>query len=601
MTRRTFPVSLRSMIDRTGASRSSRLLADLLLPVLVLPVYVRHLAVTGLADLVLFEAADSAGDMLQVRKGLETGWFVTGHHSDVGVNHPGPFALWLKAGVSFAHGIGLGGSVYALAMAFFLGVRLATLSLVAWVFSHVAKSRIVGWAGALGVALALTREGTITGLDLQGATIHFLAPWAVLLMFSGALMLLRSGASLLPLTLGAGACAHLHTPVFPLGVLGLLVSAVMLLRREALGRRERVVALSLWAVFVVPLVTRVFLEPGFPFNYVAAARQRTEIAASNTGRTPLEGLATVLDFPQPVLVLLLLTPVVLGAVLWRRSRAATIVLLAGPMWAAVVLGVSPRQERVATELVWIAGVVLFSAAFIGAAAALLLLRSVVTLTDTGNRARRVTGNVATITVGSLALLACVTTLGGVLPTRISTSGGGDGRHVPVMVDAATRWTEGRKFALVLGEPGWFSTSSGVLLALERSGEEFCVAANVAQTSDVATFVPPSRLCPRSGAPLPAVMVTWDADRGLRDLPPGSALTVIGQDGNASATTAHPDELVCMSGGTCFSVVPAGATELARTREPDEGAYGMVTALRMLAFSCSPHEFLPCAELGTPAR
>jgi hypothetical protein len=256
---------------------------------------------------------------------------------------------------------------------------------------------------------------------------------------------------------------------------------------------------------------------------------------------------------------------------------------------------------VATELVWIAGILLFSAAFIGAAAALLLLRAASRLSNTGNRVLRGVSTVSVFGVGSLVLLACVSALSGVLPTRISASGGGDGRHVPVMVDAMTRWTEGKKFALVFGEPGWFSTSSGVLLAFERSGVKFCVAANRDQTPGLPTFVPRSRLCPRSGPPLPAVMVTWDASRGLRDLPPGSTLIAVGPDGSASPVTTGPDELVCMPSGSCFSTVPADASELIVTREPDEGAYGVVVALRLLAFSCSPHEFLPCAELGTLAR
>jgi len=593
-------------LRRSGSASTLRRLADLLLPAVLLAVYAWHLSRGGLPGRVLHEAADSAGDALQVERALGRGWFVTGHHSDVGVHHPGPFALWVKALVDLLHRVGVGGSTYALAMSVFLGLRLVALALLARAFALVASSRLVGWSAALGVVAVLSREGRLTGLDLQGSTIHYLSPWAVVVLLAGALVLASGRGSPCLLVLGAGVTAHVHTPSFPLGVAGLLLAAVVIARPpSSLALRPRVLAGALWAVFVVPLLVRVVLEPGFPFNYLAAARRRQDIAASAAGRSSLDGLSGVLDLPRPLLVSCVALPLLLALPVWRRSRAASGVLAAASLWAFVVLAVSPPQERVATELVWVAGVVLFAAAVLAAASAALVLAACRRAARTSSPVRlaRAGAPVAAF-AGALLLVVLAVSLSSVLPSRLSTSGGADGRHVPVMADAIGEWSAGRRFALVFADPNWFSTSSGVLLELGRRGADFCVAAGEVLEERLETFLDPSRLCDRDGPPTPAVMVSWDAARGLADLPPGSSLVAMSPDGSTPRALLEPDDLVCSrmgAGGVCFARMPEGFLELVRTREPDEGAYGMVDALRLSAFTCSPHPFLACAELDRPAR
>lgn len=574
-----------------------RVVAEALLPGCLLAVYVWYLTRTGITGRVLYEAADSAGDMLQVSRALERRWYLTGHHSDVGVHHPGPFGLWFKTVASTLHRAGFGGSVYAVAMSVFLGLRLAALALASAAFARLTGSRLAGWCAALGLAVVLAYEGDVTGLDLNGSGIHFLSPWAVLLLLTGALLLVtgRGGPNLL--LLGSGVAAHVHTPSFPLGVTGLVFAAAALCAKSV-PRRARRSGFALLAVFSVPLLVRMFAEPGFPFSYVAAASRRRDLASSPTGRTALEGLVGIVDVPRVVLLCALAFPCVLAAFTWRRNRPASLALAAGTFWSVVVVTVSPSQDRVATELVWIAGVVLFFFAVVGAGVVLLAGRLLDRLLPDEGAWRPVRIGLAAV-VASLLLVAVLGVTNAALPPELSTGGGADGRHVPVLVDAMLEEAGGRPFALVLAEPNWFSTSSGVLLELERRGERFCVAANGAYEQALATFLSENRRCNPDGTSLPTFAVTWDAEAGPW-FPGGT------RPGDAGTAALPPDatDRLCWSGPSgaeCPARLPDGSSFVAAVYDPGPGAYGIVHPLRLLLFRCTPHRDLGCGEFAEPSR
>jgi hypothetical protein len=565
------------------------------LPLLLTGLYAWHLARTGLPANVIYEAGDSAGDMLQVRRATEQGWFTTGHHSDVGVHHPGPFGLWVKALTDVLHRAGVGGSTYALTMSLFLGLRLSCIAIAAAAIGRIASSRIIGWAAALGVALMLGFEVSVIGLDLQGATIHFLSPWSVLLTLTGAALAAAKRGTPHLLILGAGVTAHVHAPSFPLGAGGLVLGGLALLAAGT-SPRTRVTGYALWAVFVVPLCARVVLEPGFPFNYLAAVGRRRDIATSNTGRTALEGLGGILDLPTVVLLAGVLLPAVLGAYLWRHGRTPALTLIAASAWAGIVLVVSPRQDRAANELIWIAGMLMFSGAVTVAAVAKVLGA---TLTRSfGKLATPAARTIAAGVAGTLLLAVTATATARSLPEQLPRSGGSDGRHVPVFAGALTDDANGRPFALVLVDPNWFTTASGLLLELERRNVPFCVAANSAFNTALETFVSARMRCREQDTPLPSYIASWDAATALENMPTGSTLTR--GESSSPGPVDDPDRWICAqraTGGTCVLKLPEDVAEIAASNQPDTGAYGNNNPLRLLALPCTPHPDWACRELA----
>ena len=562
------------------------------LPAILFAIYVRHLTHTGLLGEVLYESGDSAGDMLQVERSLERGWFSTGHHSDVGVHHPGPFALWLKAAANMLYTFGIGGSVYATTMSLFLGIRIAFLAVIGWAFARASSSHIVGWSSVLGITLLLNYRGTVYGLDWQGSTIHFMSVWAVLLMLSGALLLAsgRGGAHLL--IIGAGITAHVHTPIFPLGVLSLFIVALAMLRSFS-SSRLKISMWGLWLIFVVPLVARVFLEPGWPLSYARAVSRRKQLAETLSGSSPLDSLSRVINLPAPLLIVLLALPALGALYVWRRGREAAFVLAASSLWAAIVLIVSPSQDRVATELVWITGLLLFSAAALLAALASVFVKIFHKIRGL-RRYWFVT--VLNILVSAALLAAISVSITGVLPTSISDSGGGDGQHVPIFADtiAAT----GEPFVLVLTDPFWFTTSSGVLLELNRRGLEFCIVTLTTIRRDLDTFQAPEKFCQPNTKRMPAFMITWDASEGLKEMPEKSRL-----DFDIESFTdkpQDPDRWICSQrpfGGVCLTRLPEDAREILVSSASIDRAYGNVLDLRLLSFACTPTLSTGCVELG----
>ena len=452
---------------------------------------------TGLPSVVVYEGADAAGDMLQVQRALSRGWFLTGHHTDVGAAHPGPFALWVKALVDWVCRRGVGSSTYALTMLAFVAVRALIVTAAAWAVGLATRSRIAGLL--FGVGVLTTGNGIVT--DNVGATIHHLTSWTLMLLLASAIAHARAGRRVLPLlTLAAGMAAHLHTPLFALGVISLLV-VLMLLWQQ---RRERTpvfyVSSGLWLLFVTPLVVRAIVQPGFPYSYVAAARNRTDEARDINGRSALDTISSNLHIPVTAIVGMLLACLVLGVGLLLRRRISGIVVVTTALYAGLVIAVSPPQSRVATELTWILGLGMFWRGMLYTAPVVigaLLWNQVRSRRDDIHELVRSRSAL----VSGAMLLASFAVLGGLYPTALqqafalplSTSGGTSGAYAPALVDAMLEASDTQPLLLILGNR-WFELGAAPLLELERRDAAYCVVVPTPFLESLDLFLPPERLC-----------------------------------------------------------------------------------------------------------
>lgn len=566
-------------------------ITELLLPGCLLLVYVWYLMRTGLPGKVLHEAGDSAGDMLQVSRALERRWYTTGHHSDVGVHHPGPFGLWLKTVASALYDAGIGGSVYAMVMSMFLGLRLTAVAITGYLFTRITGSKLSGWAAALGAATAVgMMEGYFSKLDMNGSAIHFLSPWAVLILLAGALAFAcgRCGPNFL--IASSGIAAHLHTPSFPLGITALLLGAGALIIRRG-DRRPRRSGIALMVIFAVPFGVRVFAEPGFPLNYIEAARYRREIAGTANGSTGLDKLVAYSGLPLWALSAALLLPVLLAVPFLRRNPFASLALIAGTFWAAVTVMASPAQEIVGTELVWISGVIIFAWSAAGAGIVTLATR-LLEKVPAGGRLQGVARGVSGWVIGAALLTLTVLTVNGILPENLSTGGGVDGQHVSAMADFVVERSGGEPFAFILTEPTWLSSSSGVLLELERRNEIFCVITNLPR-SVMGTFVDEGAYC-EEGVTLPAFVVTWDTGGGEWFVNSDQVFA-------GDSTTPPPVEaaLLCWrgaNGAVCPTLISGEVETIMIHKQDPSTAYGNVHPLRLLFFSCTVDDRSMCRQL-----
>lgn len=453
---------------------------------------------TGLPSVVVYEGADAAGDMLQVQRALSRGWFFTGHHTDVGAAHPGPFALWLKALVDWVHQRGVGSSTYALTMLAFVAVRALILSAAAWAVGLATRSRIAGLL--FGVGVLSTGNGVV--FDNVGATIHHLTSWVMVLLLAGAVAHARVGRRALPLmSLASGMAAHLHTPLFALGVLSLLVVLTLLWQQ----RRERTpdfyVSSGLWLLFVTPLVVRAILQPGFPYSYLAAGRNRTDEARDINGRSALDTISAHLHVPVAIVIGMLLACLALGVGMLLHRRLSGLIVVATALYAGLVIAVSPPQSRVATELAWILGLgmfwrgVLYAAPVAIGVTLCILIRSRRAGERALMRSHPALGR-------AVLLLASFAVLGSLYPAALqqafalplSESGGTSGAHVPVLVDAILEASDGQPLMLILGNR-WFELGAAPLLELERRDAAYCVVVPTPFLESLDLFLPPERLCP----------------------------------------------------------------------------------------------------------
>jgi len=458
---------------------------------------------TGLPDLLLHEAGDSAGDALQVRRGLEDRWFPVGVHTDTGHPHPGPAGLWVKALATLAHRAGLGGSEYATILLTFSVLRVVFLVAAMRAVAVSFNSRLAGVALGLGALLWMPVEQSMR-LDPGGAALHFFLPFPVLLLFAE---LVRCGATkrVTPtLALAAGVVAHLHTPTLTVGLSALALVGYYQWKERAERDRRWWWTSAVWCLFVLPLVARIVTDPGFPFFYYESVGNRREgIAASGAPVRPR--FATLTDFigtPAALTVSLLCVASALVIALFVRRRAwpALVTFTGITLYSAALLVVSPPQQQLATELIWFGGYALFARGaivvtllLVGRAAWGQLGRALAKNSVAHGRAIPTVTAIAGFFLGGILLGGAT---GELYDRPVSTSGGEEGTYIPAMLHAVTEQADGREIVLRLGTD-WISTSAGLLLALERTGTPYCVDAEPwlrARDRDFEDFLTPDRLC-----------------------------------------------------------------------------------------------------------
>lgn len=501
-------------VDRAGSRFATALCSNwfwwCLAGITTLTVTWAALARSGVLLLTTHEAGDVAGDALQVSKALSERWFVTGHHTDVNVSHPGPFGLWLKAAGEWLHSRGVGSSPFAVTTAALSICRVVILVLAGWLVGAALRSRAAGALFTLTAALVFTSfRFSLPNTPL----LHFFSPYPVLLLLSAGLAWSRSVPwSGLWLALAAGMVSHVHTPSMPLGVLGLFAVGVCAVRKHRSRQWRAAGAVGL--LFAVPLIARVMLEPGFPFNYVSASAGR--IAQRKADTQPYErfqflGEQVASDGKLVFWVLAIAAVLCAGGTLRSRWRRSATTLLVPMLYAVAVSAASYPHQSFASELLWIPGLWVFLVAGLVAALIALILRAADPL------------------LGTLAGVAC-------LPTAAVASIGLLGTPLMVWFDdgfvspaadvvSAAQGTSSTPVALIVDPQSWVTVGTGVALELQRRGVPFCLSPARSYEGfalTLRTFVTSDHICQLG----PAYQVLRLSDSGPGELlwydpPPGT--------------------------------------------------------------------------------
>ena len=430
----------------------------------------------------LFEAGDSAGDALQVRRGLSSGWFATGHHTDTGVAHPGPFVLWLKA--------------VAELLAPHLGVTTLWLSVV--IFSAVKATAVT----AAGAAVARTLDRNASGFtfvvvvfsggwlgmtDPVGVGMQTIGIWLVIAAAASATAALRGSTGFLPVgMIAVGAAMHAHTTIFPGAALVFAILTWSMIKRWRSRRPTWWLALGAWSLFTIPLLVRMIIEPGWPLNYREAVKSRVESTTdAEVTRAPFELLGQRMDLPPDRAFIALVAMVAVAAIVtvaFKRWRTAMIPLLIFGIWSVVVALVSPQNQRDATELWWITGWWAFCVGLVGAALVALIIHFLPGFVSA----------LAAGLAGGMMLAAAVP----VFAAPISGTVGVDGSYVSTLADTVVERAGGRPVAVVI-DRGWLSVEMGLVLELDRRGTNFCVLAPEGRIPDqeLNQFIPTEMHCP----------------------------------------------------------------------------------------------------------
>lgn len=429
--------------------------------------------------LVVPEVGDLAGDALQSRLMLSGRSFLTGHHSDVGVSHPGPAGLLVKAVAEFAGSYGLFASVYGASL--FLLLLLKAL-LLTWSYRVVREGSGSSAAAAafLLVVLALSADAST---DAFSVWLHFLAVWGVPSVVASVVWLSRAPAAASALlSFSAGLVAHLHASALPvMGPLVLLGMVMAYRARRAAGRSSSAGEVWGW-VFLVPLVLRAVSEFPWPLSYVAAASGRL----ADRGAAPVEmpwlyslgafsGLSPVLGFATMVVAFCA------GSWwLWRSRTVSAAALLWLSASGALFSLTSFQDQLFASELLWVAGLVW---GLSSSGVALL--------------AGWVTGRFRTFDAAAAGAMgvACMVYLASFSfdlrdMDEAGLHGGMDFGYVPAAADA---FVSSGASGLRMGSVDTVSVMAGVLLELDRRGVMPCVAYADRDTEMVRTFVS-SRRC-----------------------------------------------------------------------------------------------------------
>jgi hypothetical protein len=454
---------------------------------------------SGVLSLPTSEAGDVAGDALQVSKALIEGWFITGHHTDVGVSHPGPFGLWVKASAHWLHDRGVGETPFAATTAALSIWRVAILVAAGWLFGASLRSRTAG------VLFTLTTAVTFASFFRSVPNtpmLHFFSPYPLLLLLCAALAWSRGVTwAGVWFALAAGMVSHLHTPSMPLGVLGLVVVGACAIKSHRTTQWRTAGAVGV--LFAVPLVARVVLEPGFPFNYAAASSGRiAQRKASPEPYARFQFLGEQLSTDgSTVFVALVAASMLLVAAAIRRSWRVTALTLLVPVgYAVAVIATSYPHQRFASELLWVPGLWVF-----------LLAGAVATVPGLVSRAIHPLLDVAAAAACLPAAIAAIVLLLGT-PLLVWFDDG----FVRPAADAveAVEQVNMAPLALAVDSRSWVPAGAAVTLELQRRKVPFClISADGADdfTKVLLTFVPHAAMC--AAGDTAQVMRLSDSGRG----------------------------------------------------------------------------------------
>jgi hypothetical protein len=432
----------------------------------------------------LHEAGDSAGDALQARLGLANFWFPTGHHTDVGVAHPGPFALWVKAAAELLSPV-TGLSVLGMTLVLFTALKVLFTVIGAAGVASFTRKPVAG----LVFCITVLSGGWVAQFDAVAVGLQSLPIWPFIALVPAAVALARGDLRFLPLTLFvAGAAMHIHTVSAPAGGAVFLYGVWKLLQRRRARDTRWWSSLGIAAVFSVPLLARVVTEPGWPLSYREAAGNRVDsIQMGNVERPRFQLLADRLDVGVGVVFPTLLAAVVTAVVIMsisRRWREAMIPVLIVAGWAAAVAWLSPPDQQYGTELYWISG---WWASMAGLGAASLSVLMFFLIPKSLSKGA---------SAGALLVAALVTfsVAPPLFEQKISGTVGIDGTHIPALIDAIVENADGRLVAVGI-ENRWLEVEMGLVLELDRLNIPHCLALGTVFNEDqMALFFNPDRYC-----------------------------------------------------------------------------------------------------------
>jgi hypothetical protein len=432
----------------------------------------------------LYEAGDSAGDALQARLGLANFWFFTGHHTDVGVAHPGPFALWLKAAAEVIAPF-TGFSVLGMSLAIFTIIKVVFVIIGAAGVASFTKKPIAG----LVFSIIVLSGGWVLLLDAVAVGLQSLPIWPFIALVPTAMALARGDYRFLPLTIFvSGAAMHIHSVSAPAGALIFFYGLWKLFQRRIQRDFNWWSSALIALIFAVPLLSRLVSEPGWPLSIRDAVNSRVDnIENNNVERLRFQLLAERLALDVDHVFIALLLAVILSFIIfifskvWREAMIPFIIV-AG--WAAGVAWLSPPDQATGTELYWISG---WWASFVG------VVFGIITATIFSFLPKSLKSGAS---IGSIivAVVLALSTIPTVFDGKISGTVGVDGGYVPALVDAVVENADGR--LVVVGiDNRWLEVEMGLVLELDRLKIPHCLLlGSIHNTKQMDLFFKSERFC-----------------------------------------------------------------------------------------------------------
>lgn len=460
-----------------------------------LTLWVTAIVASGAWAEILWETYDAAGMSLQMEHPQGGLWW-SGHHSNIGVRHPGPAFMLLTWFGSVLHATaGFAASPLGAQITILAAVKAGAIVSSAALVGSALRSRTAALVFLLSV-LSLARVGPWDGsvyswrfwdlLDLTGRGLHVTAAACVLLLLAAALAWARGVRRAdLVLVLAGGLAMHVHASTLPIGLLAICAGLWSSFQRRHKDPRGLVLTITAASAFALPVLVRMIVEPGWPLSYFGAARLRyaQRLEQGDTSGDPFLALGHLVGLPGVVVVAGLALLVIVGAALWwfgYRREGAVCAVPAAYCLAVAVAG--PDGQPAATELLWVGGAVAF---LVGVLPALLVAKV----------ARDVQmQNSLPLIAGLLPVLVLAAVLAGAQP--LANTAGPKGEYVPHAADAVEQWHQkGQEIRWEI-DSSWLETSAGVLLELERRGVPWCAwpSSEDPPLESPGWFFPDDRLC-----------------------------------------------------------------------------------------------------------